>query len=143
MSQPSAFASSVAPNPSEQAPSTVPRIALVGVHGFGERHLANVARLQATGALDLVAIADPHPPRDGALGSSVAVFEILDDLLAAGTAPDVVILATPIQTHVPLAKAALSAGADVYVEKPPAASLSQFQDLLAALAQPAPRPPWN
>ncbi len=132
MSQPSAFASPVAPSPSAQAPSTVPRIALVGVHGFGERHLANVARLQATGVLDLVAIADPHPPRDGALGSSVAVFETLDDLLAAGTAPDVVILATPIQTHVPLAKAALAAGADVYVEKPPAASLSQFQELLAA-----------
>lgn len=132
MSQPSAYASSVAPSPSAQAPSTVPRIALVGVHGFGERHLANLARLQATGALDLVAIADPHPPRDGTLGNSVAVFETLDDLLAAGTAPDVVILATPIQTHVPLAKAALSAGADVYVEKPPAASLSQFQELLAA-----------
>lgn len=132
MSQSSAYASSAAPSPSGQAPSTLPRIALVGVHGFGERHLANLARLQAAGALDLVAIADPHPPRDGVLGSSVAVFETLDDLLAAGTAPDIVILATPIQTHVPLAKAALSAGADVYVEKPPAASLSQFQELLAA-----------
>lgn len=132
MSQSSAYASSAAARRSAQSPSAVPRIALVGVHGFGERHLANLARLQAAGALDLVAIADPHPPRDGMLGGSVAVFETLDDLLAAGTAPDVVILATPIQTHVPLAKAALSAGADVYVEKPPAASLPQFQELLAA-----------
>ncbi len=49
-----------------------------------------------------------------------------------GTVPDVVILATPIQTHAPLALAALAAGADVYVEKPPVASMAQFQEVLAA-----------
>jgi predicted dehydrogenase len=132
MSQSSAYASSAAPSASGREPSPVPRIALVGVHGFGERHLANLARLQAAGTLELVAVADPHPPKDGVLGDSVAAFETLDELLAAGTSPDVVIIATPIQTHVPLAMAALSAGADLYVEKPPAASLSQFQELLAA-----------
>lgn len=115
-----------------EAPAARPRIALVGVHGFGERHLANLARLEAAGAVELVAVADPHPPQDGRLGSSVAVFTALDELLAAGTAPDVVILATPIQTHAPLAMAALAAGCDVYVEKPPVASLAQFQEVAAA-----------
>ena len=42
-------------------PAPVPRIALVGVHGFGERHLANLARLEAAGTLELVAVADPNP----------------------------------------------------------------------------------
>src|SRR5688500_18496784 len=134
MPQSSAYASSPAAADSGRAESPVPRIALVGVHGFGERHLANLARLQASGSLELVAVSDPCPPGEGVLGNSAAVFETLDGLLEAGTAPDVVILATPIQTHVPLALAALSAGADVYVENPPAASLRQFQELLTAAA---------
>ncbi len=114
------------------APAALPRVALVGVHGFGERHLANLARLEEAGALHLVAVADPNPPETGALGESVAVFNTLDQLLSTGPVPDVVILATPIQTHAPLALAALAAGADVYTEKPPVASMAQFQDVLAA-----------
>lgn len=113
-------------------PAAVPRIALVGVHGFGERHLANLARLEAAGTLELVAVADPNPPAPGRLAESVAVFDDLAQLLAADPGVDVVILATPIQTHAPLALAALAAGKDVYVEKPPVASLGQFREVLAA-----------
>lgn len=118
------------------AGTAVPRIALVGVHGFGERHLANLARLEEAGALELVAVADPNPPAPGRLKETVAVFPDLNSLLAAqatADAPaDIAILATPIQTHAPLATAALAAGLDVYVEKPPVASLAQFNDVLAA-----------
>ncbi|MDQ0674184.1 putative dehydrogenase [Pseudarthrobacter siccitolerans] len=119
-------------NPPAAAPAAVPRIALVGVHGFGERHLANLARLEEAGAVELVAVADPNPPAQGQLAESVAVFDDLAQLLAADPGVDVVILATPIQTHAPLALAALSAGKDVYVEKPPVASLAQFEEVLAA-----------
>src|SRR5688572_5896386 len=112
----------------------LPRIALVGVHGFGERHLENLARLGADRALELVAVADPHPPEEGTLSPDVAVFASLDELLAAGTAPDVVIVSTPIQTHAPLALAALKAGANVYLEKPPVASMAQYQEVMAAAA---------
>nr|WP_307106037.1 DUF6807 family protein [Arthrobacter globiformis] len=107
-------------------------MALVGVHGYGARHLENLRRLGDRQLARLVAVADPRPPADGTLDSSVQVFGTLDELLAAGTAPDVVILATPIQTHAPLALAAIAAGADVYVEKPPMASLAQFEEVLAA-----------
>lgn len=112
----------------------LPRVALVGVHGFGERHLANLDRLTAAGTLELVAVADPRPPAEGKLAPGVEVFPSLDDLLAAGTAPDVVIISTPIQTHAPLALAALKAGAHVYLEKPPVASMAQYQDVMAAAA---------
>ncbi|MEV7662929.1 DUF6807 family protein [Paenarthrobacter sp. NPDC089316] len=112
----------------------LPRIALVGVHGFGERHLENLERLTAAGALELVAVADPQPPAEGTLADEVGVFASLDELLAAGLAPDVVIISTPIQTHAPLALAAITAGAKVYVEKPPVASMAQYQEVMAAAA---------
>ncbi|MGF9648535.1 DUF6807 family protein [Pseudarthrobacter oxydans] len=132
MTQQSATAENSTHTASATDPAAVPRIALVGVHGFGERHLANLARLEEAGALELVAVADPNPPAEGRLAESVAVFDDLGQLLAADPGVDVVILATPIQTHAPLAIAALAAGKDVYVEKPPVASLAQFQEVLAA-----------
>jgi predicted dehydrogenase len=107
----------------------------VGAHGYGARHLDNLARLAALDLVELVAVADPRPPAEGTLPDGVATFPSLEELLAAGTAPDVVILATPIQTHAPLALAAIAAGADVYVEKPPMASLAQFDAVLAAAHQ--------
>ena len=113
-------------------PVRVARVALVGVHGYGARHLDNLRRLEDDGAARLVAVADPRPPEDGTLGAGVGVFANLEDLLAAGVAPDVVVIATPIQAHAPLAHAAIEAGADVYVEKPPVASMEQYHSLLAA-----------
>ncbi|MCU1573438.1 MAG: oxidoreductase [Micrococcaceae bacterium] len=113
-------------------PQTLPRIALVGVHGFGARHLVNLRRLEEAGRLKLVAAADPVPPGPGKLQDDVDVYGSLDELLAANVNPDVVIIATPIQTHAPLALAALAAGADVYLEKPTAASMAEFDSITAA-----------
>lgn len=117
---------------SHAMPSPLPRIALVGVHGFGAHHLINLDRLAAAGALELVAVADPNPPAPGRLAEDVQVFHDLEELLSSDMAPDVVIIATPIQTHAPLGLAALAAGADVYLEKPTAASMAQFEELRAA-----------
>ena len=95
------------------AGTAIPRIALVGVHGFGERHLANLARLEEAGALELVAVADPNPPAPGRLNDTVAVFPDLNSLLAAQTTAevraDIVILATPLQTHLHLGDPAKNA----------------------------------
>ncbi|MBT2596396.1 DUF6807 family protein [Arthrobacter sp. ISL-72] len=109
------------------------RVALVGVHGFGTHHLRNLERLQAGGAVTLVAVADPNPPAPRALPAETAVFGNLDELLAATPDLDLVIVATPIQTHAPLALAALP-HADLYLEKPPVASLADFHRLQDAAA---------
>jgi predicted dehydrogenase len=113
----------------------LPRVALVGVHGFGLHHLANLDRLEASGALKLVAVADPHPPAPGQVADDVRIFGTLDELLRDGVSPDVVIIATPIQSHAPLGLAALAAGAHVYLEKPTAASMAQFRELRDAAAK--------
>lgn len=108
------------------------RVALLGAGGFGRNHLTRLARLSAAGRVDLVGIADPAGPNE-LVPPGTPVHASLDDLLAAeapGTV-DVVIVSTPIHTHVPLAATALRAGANVYLEKPPAASLAAFDELIA------------
>ncbi|WP_433162786.1 Gfo/Idh/MocA family protein [Kribbella sp. CA-247076] len=103
-------------------------MAVAGVHGHGASHVRNVARLAETGRARLVAVADPRPAEG--LPTGVQVYGGLDELLAS-TEVDVVIVSTPIQTHVPLAELAMRAGADVLLEKPPTASLAEFERLSA------------
>jgi predicted dehydrogenase len=107
-------------------------VAVVGVHGHGSSHVRNVARLAAAGRVRFTAVADPRPLDD--LPDGVAAYADLPGLLAS-TEVDVVIICTPIQTHAPLAEAALRAGADVLLEKPPAPSLAEFEHLSAVLAE--------
>ena len=108
------------------------RVALVGVHGFGTHHLRNLERLQAAGVVELVAVADPLPPVPGSVPATAAVFPGLTELLAATPDLELIIVATPIQTHAPLGLAALTTDADLYLEKPPVASLADFTMLCDA-----------
>ena len=108
---------------------TAPRVAVAGVHGHGASHVRNVVRLAAEGRAELVGVADPLPGPD----LPAPAFGSLEELLAA-TEVDVVIISTPIQTHVPLAELAMRAGADVLLEKPPTASLAEFEQLSAVVA---------
>ena len=110
------------------------RVALVGVHGFGTHHLRNLDRLQAAGAVELVAVADPQPPAPGAVPASAVVYPGLAELLSGTGNLDLIIVATPIQTHAPLGLAALATSADLYLEKPPVASLADFTRLCDAAA---------
>lgn len=123
--------SAESPNALRTAPA---RIALVGVHGFGAHHLQNLERLRLEGVVDLVAVADPNPPAPGTLPPSTVVHSDLDELLAGGHRPDVIIVATPIQTHAPLALSVLASSAHLYLEKPPVASMSDFIRLQEAAA---------
>lgn len=105
-------------------------VLLVGARGYGASHLRNLERLSDRARL--IAVADPAgPPADG-YGCDVPAYPSLSAALSAGVHPDVVIIATPTGTHHSLALAALDAGADVYLEKPPVATMGQFLELLAA-----------
>jgi predicted dehydrogenase len=125
-------------------------VAVVGIHGHGASHVRRVRELEATGAVRLCAVADPRPlagadapqtggpsgPRHGssAAGDGAPWFPTLGDLLSApepNVRPDIVVLSTPIPTHLPLASTAMRAGIDVLLEKPTAASLSEHTALVA------------
>lgn len=109
---------------------TRPRLALIGTGGHGRGHLAQGRRLHDEGAVQLVAVADPHPPAADDLPDGVARFTGGADLIAAGGA-DVAVICTPIHTHYELAAAALAAGMDVLLEKPTTATLDEFERLTA------------
>lgn len=122
----------------------IPTLALVGVGGFGKQHMINIERLVRTGKARLAALVSGSgveqlrgevAPEVMALAESVDVHRTLDDLLAAGPAPTVVIVSTPIHTHTDLTIKALTAGAHVLLEKPPTPGLADFDRLLTASAE--------
>ncbi len=104
-------------------------VLLVGAHGYGSVHLRNLERLGDR--VELVGLVDPKGgPTDG-FGSATPSWQSLDAALATGIHPDIVIVATPTNTHFGLAALALEHGSHVYLEKPPVATMEQFTDLLA------------
>ncbi|MCA5892293.1 Gfo/Idh/MocA family oxidoreductase [Isoptericola sp. NEAU-Y5] len=112
----------------------LPRIAVVGVHSHGASHVRRVLELQRTSRAVLAAVVDPHEPgpEHEAHAAGTPWFPTLGDLISAPGAPvDVVVLSTPIPTHLPLARAAMEAGMDVLLEKPTTASLAEHTELVA------------
>ncbi|WP_432536002.1 Gfo/Idh/MocA family protein [Kineococcus arenarius] len=109
-----------------------PRVAVVGVNGHGRSHLQHVLDAHAAGRLRLAAVADPRLDDLPELPAGTRRHPDLGDLLDEG-APDVVVLSTPIHTHAALAAAAVRAGADVLLEKPPTATAAEFTELSATV----------
>jgi predicted dehydrogenase len=115
------------------ATSTSPaRLVLVGVRGFGQVHAERIARLADQGLVELVAAVDPGVVLDPPIVYGVDLYADLAEALSAVGPVDVVVIAAPLGEHFRLATIALNAGADVYLEKPPVASLEDFESLLHA-----------
>ena len=109
------------------------RCALVGTGAVAHLHARAVA---AHPRAELVAVADLSPEKAEEFASRYAVgaaYGDLDEMLAAQH-PDVVLICTPPGPHRQQALAAFAAGAHVVVEKPPAPSLDELDDMRAAAA---------
>ena len=106
------------------------RLILVGVRGFGQVHAERIARLSDQRLVQLVAAVDPGVVLDPPTIYGARLYADLGEALAAVDAVDVVVIAAPLGEHFRLATTALTAGADVYLEKPPVASLEDFRSLL-------------
>jgi predicted dehydrogenase len=115
------------------------KVALVGANGHGLHHRRRITALTAaspaapgghaaleTVGIELVALVDPKEIADPP--PEVPLFREAGEMLAA-VKPDVVIVCTPPATHLPISAAALRAGADVLVEKPPVLNLSEHDEL--------------
>jgi predicted dehydrogenase len=107
------------------------RLVLVGVRGYGQVHAERIARLADQGLVELVGAVDPGVSMDPPTIYGVDLYADLTEALAAVGPVDVVVIAAPIGEHFRLAEIALTSGADVYLEKPPVASMDDFNSLLA------------
>lgn len=110
------------------------RCAIVGTGAIAHAHAKAIA---AYPHAELVAVSDLSPESARAFAEEFggpAVYDDLDALLAAER-PDVVHVCTPPVAHRDQSVAASAAGAHVVVEKPPAPSLEELDDMRAAAAR--------
>ena len=108
------------------------RVAIVGTGNIARVHAKALHDL--AGAAEIVAAADIDEARLKAFCGEQDIphaYPDLDDLLAQSR-PQLVHVCTPPQVHHPQAVSCLRAGASVLVEKPPALSLREFDEITAA-----------
>lgn len=108
------------------------RVLVVGAGSIGERHVRCFA---ATGRAQLaVCEVDADVRQTVAERYAIAdAYEQYEDALAAG--PQAVVVATPAHLHIPMAAAAVRAGAHVLVEKPLGTSFDGVDELIAEVAR--------
>jgi predicted dehydrogenase len=93
-------------------------------------HAERIGRLADQGLVELVAAVDPGVVLDPPTIYGADLYADLAEALKAAGPVDVVVIAAPLSEHFPLACTALTAGADVYLEKPPVTSTEDFAGLL-------------
>jgi predicted dehydrogenase len=114
--------------PSKSARKTV-RVAVIGLGYWGPNLVRNFHEVIGE---DLRAACDRDTARATAIGNRYPNLRTTCDADAVLTDPeiDAVALATPVNSHYPLAKAALEAGKSVLVEKPLTADVGQAEELV-------------
>ena len=107
------------------------RVSLIGYGFAGRMFHAPLIRAVPGLSLDFVASRDA-----GKVHADLPDVEVIDDPVRAATDPraDLVVIASPNDSHASLARAALSAGRNVVVDKPFTLSLAEAR-ALGALAQ--------
>jgi len=111
-------------------------IVVVAAGGYGFHYLRHLWDQIPSSDGRLVGVVDPEAERSAAWpeirARGVPVFDDLTACFAAGVAADLVVVASPIQWHVPHSLAALAHGARVLCEKPVAATIQEVAELTRA-----------
>lgn len=103
----------------------------LGLVGFGKiAHDQHVPAIARTPGVELAAVASPHSSAEG-----VRNYDTLAAMLAAEPELGAVAVCTPPKVRFDIARQALSAGKHVFLEKPPGATLSEVDALIALAAQ--------
>jgi predicted dehydrogenase len=109
------------------------RLGIVGCGRQAQRGLVPAAGRAA--GIELAAVADGEPARCAAAAPGVPAFGPVDQLLEAGV--DAVVIATPTQEHLAVARLIADARLPALVEKPPAPDLQGATELCSL-----PAPVW-
>lgn len=109
------------------------KVALVGVGGYGRTHVACASQLSLSGQVELVAFVEPREnvaEAEALTAQGVKRYKDYRELFTKETDLDLVSIASPIHTHVPIATAAFSRGVHVFLEKPPAVRIQDLRELI-------------
>jgi predicted dehydrogenase len=105
------------------------RLSIIGAGAIGLTHCEAIAAVEG---VEIAGIADPFPG-GATLAARFGVTHHPDHrALLAAKRPDAAIIASPNETHLPIALDCLAAGVPVLVEKPLVNSLVEAETLLAA-----------
>lgn len=116
----------------------LPRVALIGISGYGTVYRQLVLELQHRGVLRLVAAVVINPEQERVAvaelrGLGCEIFADYGEMLARQRgALDLCLIPTGIAWHTRMTIAALEAGAHVLVEKPLASSMAEVRAVAAA-----------
>ncbi|MDF2661909.1 MAG: oxidoreductase domain protein [Paenibacillus sp.] len=113
------------------------RAAIVGIGGFGSYHVKTMLGLAGEGLLDIVAFAELNigayrETYDALTASGAKHYTDYEEMLGAHPEADFVVIATPIAAHKPMCIRALRSGFHVIVEKPPAVTVQDIDEMIAA-----------
>lgn len=103
----------------------------LGITGLGHRGMQLLTKVAAMPDVDIVALADLSVDRRETAAREFGVsatFELLSELLHR-VRVDAVMVLTPDAAHYPQTMAALNAGVHVFVEKPPAYTVAEVEDM--------------
>ncbi len=112
------------------------RAALIGIGGFGAEHVNVVQKLSEEGILQVAAFAEPnvgaHQESYGKL-TALGAIHYTDYVQMLTLHPDIdfVVIATPISTHKPMCIQVMRMGFHVLVEKPPAVTIQDLDEMIA------------
>jgi predicted dehydrogenase len=109
-------------------------IGLIGCGQIADAHLQQIARIPNA---NVVAVCDLEPLLARQAAERFDIPRQFSDVerMIAVCGIDVVHVATPVQTHAPIAKQALNAGCHVYVEKPFTVDAAEAQEVIDTARQ--------
>jgi len=110
---------------------TAGEFVVVGAGSIGRRHLRNLVALGVSG----LAVVEPDAGRRQQACAEVGARAIADLESALAMRPTAVLVCTPPNTHVAVARAALGVGAHVFIEKPIASTRDAALEALVMEAQ--------
>jgi predicted dehydrogenase len=110
------------------------RVAVIGAGGYAFYVIQRIWEMPDK--IEIVAVtsnpARKTPGADACRNRGIQVFGVIDELLENVKGKcDVIYVPTPIHTHGPLMKKCLGAGFDVWIEKPPAGTIQEHDDMIA------------
>lgn len=119
-------------------PSPIPRVALIGVSGYGKIYVQLLRECHARGEVKLIAAVVINPQEEAAVVAELqswgcTIYGSYEEMFVRERGRiELCMIPTGIHWHAAMTIAALRAGANVLVEKPLAASLADAQSIAQA-----------